>query len=281
MKGKTVLVTGATDGIGRETARVLAGKGARILIAGRNPERCLETVEAINRDTPGADAMSFVADLSSLKAIERLAEEVRKFAGKIDVLVNNAGAMFTKRQVSADGIEMTLALNHVGYFALTHRLLELLKANAPARIVCVASGAHQGATLNFDNLEMTRGYSGWRQYQNSKLANIYFTRSLAKRLEGTGVTVNCLHPGFVASSFGNNNTGLFKTMFSVAKNIGAIPVPEGAKTSVYLASSPEVEGVSGQYFDKCKAVSPSQAAQDDAAAERLWAWSVSKTGLGA
>lgn len=281
MKGKTVLVTGATDGIGRETARVLASKGARVLIVGRNPERCLETVEAINRDTPGADAMSFVADLSSLKAIERLADEVRKFAGKVDVLVNNAGGLFTKRRLSADGIEMNLALNHLGYFALTLRLLDVLKANAPARIVSVASNAHHGVTLDFDNLEMARGYSGWRQYQKSKLCNIYFTQSLTKRLAGTGVTVNCLHPGFVASSIGNDSTGLFRTLFGLAKNIGAIPVREGAKTSIYLASSPEVEGVTGQYFDKCKAIATSKAAQDDAAAERLWAWSVAKTGLGA
>jgi NAD(P)-dependent dehydrogenase (short-subunit alcohol dehydrogenase family) len=186
------------------------------------------------------------------------------------VLVNNAGAMFTSRGVTADGLERTFALNHMGYFVLADRLRDRLAAAAPARIVNVASEAHRGNTLDFADLQSTRNYRGFRVYGRSKLANILFTRELARRLAGSGVTANCLHPGFVATRFGDNNGGVFRLGLGFAKSFFALSPEQGAETMVYLASSPEVEGVSGGYFDKCRQRSPSSAAQDDGAARRLW-----------
>lgn len=282
MKGKTVLVTGATEGIGRETALGLARMGARVLIVGRSPQKCLATVEAIRAETGNGALTSFVADLSQQSEIARLAGDVQRFGGQLDVLVNNAGGLFLTRQLSADGHEMTFALNHLGYFALTLRLLDLLKASAPARIVNVASGAHFGVTLDFEDLMGARSYGGWRAYQRSKLCNILFTTILAERLSRSGVTANSLHPGFVASQFGNNNTGvLFRSLFGLAKRIVAVDVRRGAQTSLFLSTSPKVEGITGQYFAKCRIAPTSEAAKDRAAAERLWEVSAGLTGLDA
>lgn len=281
MKDKTVLITGATDGIGRQTARDIAKLGARVLIVGRNAQKCMATTEAIGKTTGNTNLMSFVADLSSLGEVKRLADEIKQWTKRIDVLVNNAGALFTRRQTTAEGIEKTFALNHLGYFALTLQLLDTLKASAPARIVNVASAAHERAALDFNDLEGKRRYSGFQQYGRSKLCNIYFTYALAKRLEGTGVTVNCLHPGFVASQFGDNNGGLVRSAIGVAKLFGAIRVRDGAKTSVFLASSPEVEGVSGRYFDKCAPKRSSDISYDEAAAAKLWEISAKMTGIAA
>jgi NAD(P)-dependent dehydrogenase (short-subunit alcohol dehydrogenase family) len=196
--------------------------------------------------------------------------ELLAAAPRIDVLLNNAGAFFAQRVVIEDGLEQTFALNHMGYFRLTALLRERLAASAPSRIVNVASEAHRNASLDFEDLQTARGYNGWKAYQRSKLANILFTRELARRLAGTGVTANCLHPGFVKTSFGDNNRGFWGIGIRLGKLFAAISVPRGAETPVYLASAPEVEGVTGKYFDKCREREPNAAARNDADAERLW-----------
>ena len=281
MNDKTVLITGATDGIGRQTAIDIAAMGARVLIVGRNAKKCMATTEAIGKATGNTNLISFVADLSSPAEVKRLADEIKQWTNRLDVLINNAGAMFTRRELSPEGVEKTFALNHLGYFGLTMQLLDLLKASAPSRIINVASAAHERAALDFNDLEGKRHYSGFSQYGRSKLCNIYFTYALAKRLEGTGVTVNCLHPGFVASRFGDNNGGLFRGVIGLAKLVGAIRVRDGAKTSVHLALSPELDGISGRYFDKCAPKRSSEVSYDQAAAERLWEISAKMTGIAA
>ena len=269
MAGKTCLVTGATSGIGEVTARRLAEMGAAVTIVGRSAERAAATAGRIKAAT-GAPVEILLADLSSQSEVRRLADTFLLKHDRLDVLVNNAGAVFGRRRESADGIEMTWALNHMSYFLLTNLLLDTLRASGPARIISVSSAAHRGGAINFADPQLTRGFSGWRAYSQSKLANILFTVELARRLEGTGVTANVLHPGFVASNFAATTGGLIGILFGIAKKAVAITPEAGAETSVYLAASPEVAGVSGQYFDKCRAVAPSRAASDPAAAERLW-----------
>ncbi len=280
MQGTTALVTGATDGIGKETALRLAEKGARVLIAGRNPEKGAQAVADINAQTGRADAMFLAADLSTQRDVRGLAEAVKQATDRLDVLVNNAGAIVFGRQETADGIELTFALNHLNYFLLTNALLDLLKASAPSRVVSVASIAHRRATLNFDDLQLKKGYGSWKAYSRSKLANIMFTYELARRLEGTGVTANCLHPGFVRSHFGQNNNPFARLAVSLAMRFGnAISVQEGARTSIHLASSPEVEGLSGLYFDECRPVKSNRVSYDEAAQKRLWDISAGMVGL--
>jgi len=279
LEGKTVLITGATDGIGRVTARELARLGARVVIVGRNPEKAAQVSEALRRES-GNPAVDFlVADLSSQAAIRQMAADFLQRYEALHVLINNAGALFMQRQVSVDGIEMTFALNHLGYFLTTLLLLERLKASAPARIINVSSMAHAGVRLNFSDLQNTRHYNGWIAYSQSKLANLYFTYELARRLEGRGVTVNALHPGFVASNFGRRDNGLFGAFFRLIQAVAAISPEEGAKTSIYLASSPEVDGVSGRYFVNCRAKASSPASYDREAAQRLWDISLDLCGL--
>lgn len=281
MKGKTCLVTGATSGIGEITARELARQGARVLVVGRSPERCAATIERIRRET-GSDAVeSMVADLSAQAEVRRLAEQVRGRCDRLDVLINNAGAMFLDRRESVDGIEMTLALNHLSYFILTNELLDLLRSSAPARIINVASDAHKGASIEFDDLQGRRRYGGWRAYQRSKLANILFTAELARRLEGTGVTVNTLHPGFVRTRFFQDFTGWIGFLMKLGASMVAITPEDGARTTIHLATSPEVEGVTGQYFVKSRPARSSPQSQDRAAAERLWRVSEELTGQAA
>jgi NAD(P)-dependent dehydrogenase (short-subunit alcohol dehydrogenase family) len=269
MQGKTVVVTGATSGIGLEAAEALARRGASLILVGRDPARGQAAVERVG--AAGPKPRLFLADLSRQSEIRRLADEILDAAPRLDVLINNAGAMMTTRQVTEDGIERTFALNHMAYFLLTRLLLDRLEASAPARIVSVASGAHRSAgQLDFTDLQFEHDYSGWQAYARSKLANILFTRELARRLAGTGVTANCLHPGFVATRFGDNNGPGFRLMLGLAKRIGAISPAEGAKTIIYLASSAELAEASGLYFEKCRLAIPSPAAQDAAAASRLW-----------
>jgi NAD(P)-dependent dehydrogenase (short-subunit alcohol dehydrogenase family) len=210
------------------------------------------------------------ADLARLDELRRLGTDLNAALPRIDVLVNNAGAIFWRRSVTADGLERTFALNHMAYFLLTELLQERLAASAPARIVNVASEAHRDSRLDFDDLQTARHYSGWRAYQRSKLCNILYTRELARRLAGTGVTANCLHPGFVASRFGDDNGGLFKAGIVIAKRFMAVSPEQGAQTPIYLATSPDVAASSGAYFRKCAPSVPSPAAQDDSAAARLW-----------
>ena len=278
MKGKTCLVTGATAGIGEITARELARMGARVVLVGRSPERCAAATQRIRAQTGATAVESLVADLSSQAEVRRLAEEVRGRCDRLDVLVNNAGAMYLERRESVDGIELTMALNHLSYFLLTNALLDLVRAGSPARIVNVASDAHKGASIDFDDLQTRRGYSGWRTYQRSKLANILFTHELARRLEGTGVTVNTLHPGFVRTSFFKDLGGWVGFIIKLGASLVAITPEEGAKTTIHLASSPEVEGVTGRYFVKSRPATSSPQSRDRDAAERLWKVSEALTG---
>lgn len=279
VEGKICLITGATSGIGYITARELAAKGMAVTIVGRDQAKTRAAAERIKRETGNAKGEYLVADLSSQAEVRRLADDFKQRHPRLDVLLNNAGAMFTSRQQSADGIEMTFALNQLAPFLLTHLLLDTLKASAPARIVVVGSDAHNGARNSFDDpQQQRRGYSGLRAYNESKLANIMFTYELARRLAGSGVTANTLHPGFVASNFAHNNGGLVSFGMRLLRPV-MISSERGAQTSIYLASSPEVEGVTGEYFVKSKPARSSAASYDEAAQRHLWEVSEELTGL--
>jgi NAD(P)-dependent dehydrogenase (short-subunit alcohol dehydrogenase family) len=278
MSGEVCLVTGATAGLGLVTARELARLGARVIGVGRSPDRCQQAVRQIRQETGASEVEYLTADLSSQAEIRRLAQEVKNATRRLDVLVNNAGCICLTRQETVDTLEMTFALNHLAYFLLTNLLLDLITSSAPARIISVASAAHQGCTINFDDLQGKTRYSGWRAYQQSKLANVLFTRELARRLEGTGVTANALHPGYVKTQIFRVD-GVRGWLLRRAAELFAISPEAGAKTSIYLASSPEVEGVTGRYFVRRKPAGSSPASQDDAAARRLWEVSEELTGL--
>lgn len=279
MTGKTCLVTGATDGIGKETARTLASMGAAVIVVGRNPAKTEQTVSEIKAQTGSANVTSLLADLSSMQQVRDLADQVKRQVSRLDVLINNAGAMFMSRHETVDHLELTFGLNHMAYFLLTHLLLDTLKASAPARIVSVASAAHYGQKLNFDDLQNQQHFSGTRVYGQSKLMNILFTYELARRLEGSGITANTLHPGLVATQFAANNFGRFGPIIRRGIDLVSISVERGARTSIYLASSPEVAGVSGKYFEKCRDVKSSDASYDVEAQRRLWAISAQIAGL--
>ena len=279
MTGKTVVITGATSGLGLVASGRLAGLGARLVLVARNRAKAEAMLRQLRDKTPSLEAEILIADLSRRDEVCKLAAELPRAAPRIDVLINNAGAIFTRRETTVDGLERTFALNHMAYFLLTVLLLDRLRANAPARIVNVASEAHRNATLDFGDLQTTRGYSGWLAYRRSKLANILFTRELARRLKGSGVTSNCLHPGFVATAFGDNNGGPFRFAIAFAKHFLAIAPEQGGETLVYAASAPEIAEASGLYFDKNRPRDPSAAAQDDAAAGLLWRASEQLAGL--
>jgi len=269
MKGKTVLITGASAGIGLQTALELAKQGAEVVIVGRDEGRTAQAVELIKSQT-GNQAISYLlADLSSQKDVRKLTQDFKNKYNKLDVLLNNAGAIFLSRKVSVDGYEMSLALNHLNYFLLTDLLLDMVKAGPSGRIVNVASRAHYGGHVNFDDLQSQHGYNGMKVYGTSKLMNVLFTYELARRLQSTNVTANCLHPGFVASNFAGNN-GWFVRM-GMKFMSGRISVEDGAKCSIYLASSPDVQGVSGKYFNyDLKETRSSDESYDEAEAKRLW-----------
>jgi NAD(P)-dependent dehydrogenase (short-subunit alcohol dehydrogenase family) len=276
MQGKTVIITGATSGIGEVAAVTLAEKGARIVFTARDKARAGDTMAALKKANPSADHALHMADLSRLSEMKRVSAELAR-ESQIDVLINNAGALFNKRQETADGLEMTFALNHMAYFVITNLLLGKLKTGA--RIVTVASNAHRGARLDFDDLQSRRSYVGFPVYSKSKLCNILFNRELARRIAGAGVTANALHPGFVATRFGDNSGGLMRTVLKVAKPIGAISPEEGAQTIIYLASAPQVNNVSGEYFYECKPATPTAEARNDQDAKRLWEISATIAGL--
>ncbi len=269
MQGKVCLITGATSGIGLVTAQALAQRGAHVVLVGRDATRGANSVEQIKHATGNDTVDLLLADLSSQADLNALAQTFRQRYERLDVLVNNAGALFTERQVSADGLEMTFALNHLGYFILTHRLLDILRASAPCRIINVASSAHQRGRIHLEDLQGEHTYGGWRAYCQSKLANIMFTYALAKRLQGTQITANTLHPGFVATRFGHNNSGL-KAKFLRAAQVLAINSEKGAETMIYLSSSPEVASVSGKYFVNKHDVPSSSRSYDEAIATALW-----------
>ena len=277
MQGKTVIITGATSGIGEVAAIRLAEQGARIVFIARDKARADATLAKLRKANAGAEHAVHMADLSTLAEMKRVCAML---AGEpqIDVLVNNAGALFNRRQETEDGLEMTFAVNHMAYFVMTIMLLPQLKPGA--RIVTTASNAHRGAKLDFDDLQNKRGYSGFAVYSRSKLCNILFNRELARRTP-SGVTANALHPGFVATRFGDNSGGVMQRLFSVAKPVGAISPEEGAKTIIYLASSPDVQTVTGEYFYECKIATPTREARNDADAKRLWEVSAQIAGLGA
>jgi NAD(P)-dependent dehydrogenase (short-subunit alcohol dehydrogenase family) len=281
VKGKVVVITGATSGIGQVAAETLAGMGARIVQIARDHARGEEALARLRARAPGLDHRVHYADLLRLSEMKRVAAEIAAAEPRIDVLANNAGAMFGSRQLTDDGLERTFALNHVAFFVLTHGLRERLVTSAPARVVNTSSDAHESATIDFDDLQSANAYRGglmqwlryggpgFKVYSRSKLCNILFTRELARRLAGTGVTANCFHPGFVATRFGDQSGGLISVAMTIGKRFALSP-EQGAETLVYLASSPDVANVTGEYFHKSRPVAPSRAAQDDAAAARLW-----------
>lgn len=277
MKDKTVVVTGATSGIGEVAADRLGQKGARIVFVARDHERGQATLRHFQAIAGHDNHAVHYADLSLVSEQKRVAELIAASEPEIDVLINNAGAMFGSRQVTSEGLEKTFALNHMSYFTMTNVLLPKLKRGA--RIVSTASDAHRTAKLHFDDLQAKKGYSAFNVYGRSKLMNILFTRELAKRLEGTGVTANCLHPGFVATRFGHQENGLMAGVLRVAQNFALTP-EQGAQTIIYLASSPDVEGKSGGYYVKSRLAKPTREAQSDTDAKQLWDVSAKIAGVG-
>ena len=269
MNGKVCLVTGATDGIGKVSARVLAELGAKVIIVGRNPEKSAFVLAELRSISGNKNIDLLMADLAVMQEVRDLAEQVISRYDRIDVLLNNAGGYFTKHEITSDGLEMTFALNHMSYFLLTNKLMELLKYSAPARIVNVSSDAHYGVDMEFENLNGEQEYKAWKAYQKSKLANVLFTYELLKKVPGN-ITVNCLHPGFVATNFGHNNGGFFGPVLKIAQRISAIDPEEGAKTSIFLCSAPEVKGVSGKYFYKCQPKTSSRESRNMDTGKRLW-----------
>lgn len=265
---KVILVTGATDGIGRETALELAKQGHTVLVHGRNERKVKEVVDAA-KAAGARDAQGFVADFASFDSVRALASEVHKRVPHLNVLVNNAGVMMPSRKTTADGHEMTWQVNHLSPFLLTNLLLPLLEKSAPARIVNVSSTTHQSGEINFDDLEGERGYSGYSAYSNSKLANVLFTKELATRLRDRGITANALHPGVIAT----------KLLHAGFGGMGGSSPKEGARTSVMLATSGDVEGVTGKYFANGRESSASSLANDEALRRRLWEVSAEATGL--
>jgi len=280
LQGKTILVTGATAGIGRAASFALARMGAHMVLVGRDRQKAESTVAQIKAQTGNGQVEYLLADMSVQAEVRRLAEEVRSRYPRLDVLLNNAGGVFNPRQVTKDGLELTFALNHLGYFLLTNLLLDLLKASAPARIVNVSSEAHRlgGGRINFDDLMGEKSYNPMTAYGQSKLANILFTYELARRLKGTGVTVNCLHPGGVATNFGQSAPGAWAWAFKLFRPFMLTP-EQGADTLVYLASAPEVEGVTGKYWVKRRPKRSNAESYDEGVAERLWKVSEQLTGL--
>jgi NAD(P)-dependent dehydrogenase (short-subunit alcohol dehydrogenase family) len=275
VRGKRVVITGATSGIGLAAARQLARLGALLTVVGRSPEKTQRAAELI-----GKPVDVLIADLSSQSAVRELASQLLERYERIQVLINNAGAIYATRRFSEDGVELTWAVNHLAPFLLTNLLLERIKAGAPGRIITTASAAHYRATLPFDDLQGERAYTGmgFGRYGETKLANILFTRELARRLTGTGVTANCFHPGFVGTGFNHNNGWLMQIAMTIGRVFARTP-HKGAETLVWLADSPEVSHINGAYFKDKRERRPSQAARDEDAARRLWSVSEQQVAL--
>lgn len=270
MTGKTVLVTGGTSGIGKATAVRLAAMGARVGITGRDPARTIRAAADIATESGNPAVDAFPADMSSQVAVRQLAADVLAAYRRLDVLINNVGGFWAHRHLTVDGLEHTFALNHLAPFLLTDLLVQRLKESTPARIVTVSSGAHSMGRIDFDDLMGERAYSGQRAYNQSKLANVMFTYELARRLDGTGVTATALHPGVTSTSFGSEDTARGWAPLIAAMRPFMKRPARGAETSIYLASSPEVAGVTGQYFTDRKPANAHVSARDLVVAARLW-----------
>lgn len=270
MNGKICLITGASSGVGKATAHGLAELGATVIGVGRDKIRCGEASSEIRQVSGNPDVEFLVADLSDQDRVRQLVRDFKAMFKRLDVLINNAGAFFLWRKLSPQGIEMTWALNHLNYFLLTNLLLEQIIASAPARIVNVASGAHYRGKLHFDDFNLEKGYNGWKAYSQSKLANVLFTYELVRRLDDQGVTVNSLTPGFVATRIGHNTGPILKNLVSLVQKLGGQTPEEGAETITYLASSPDVPGITGKFFIDKKAVKSSPISYDQETAQRLW-----------
>jgi len=278
MKGRVCLVTGGNSGIGKETAVGLARLGATVIIVSRDRVKGETALSEIKRKSESQSVDLMVADLSSMQSVHQLAQEFLAKYPKLHVLVNNAGIFLPKRMVTVDGLETTFTTNHLGHFLLTNLLLDRIKASAPSRVINITSDAHKGAEIDFDDLMGEKKFSGFKAYGQSKLANILFTYELARRLGGTGVTANCLHPGLVRTGFGKDVVGL---MTFVVRVVGPFMMsPEkAARAAVYLASSPELESVTGKHFVKGKEEYSSRESFDQTTAERLWQVSAELTSL--
>jgi len=268
--GKTVLITGATSGIGFEASVALARQGARLVMVGRDPGKTALAVQAV-RDRSGSSTVdSLLCDLASQRQVRSLAQAFLVRYERLDVLVNNAGTVSMTRTLTEDGLESTFAVNYLSAFLLTNLLLDRLRASAPSRIVMVSSAGHYAGSIDFDDLGLERGYQVMRAYSRSKLAQVLFTRELARRLQGTGVTVNALHPGTVATRIWNRAPAFTRPFFAVAKRLFMLRPAQGAQAIVYLASSPQVGTASGEYFDRNLPRPPSRLARDEGLAARLW-----------
>lgn len=280
MQGKTVLITGGNAGIGLAAAIDLARQGAEVVIVSRNAQKGEEALQEIAAAASGAAPAMLQADLGSFAQVRQLAQTFLERYPRLDVLINNAGAFFSAYDETEDGIERQFAINHLAPFLLTNLLMECLKASTPARIVNVASRAHYRGWMNFDDIGFKQSYDGFiKAYSQSKLANVLFTKELARKLEGTGITVNCLHPGVVGTSIAQKESkGIYRLGWALMRPF-MMSAADGAKTTIYLASSPQVEGVTGEYFDKCKAKPAAKAALNQANARRLWEVSEQLTGM--
>jgi len=271
MNGRTCLITGATDGIGKETAIELAKKGCNLILIGRSKEKGEKVVELIRKVAEShVDIDYFTADLMLMKEVSRVADEVSRKYPRIDILLNNVGALFAFRGVTEEGLERTFALNHLGYFLMTKKLLPLVEKSDYKRIINVSSSAHYGIDFEFDNINGEKKYTGFDTYKKSKLANVMFTYELAKRIEGTGITANCLHPGFVSTNFGKNNSFLWRNFIRVAMWLTAISVKDGAKTSIHLACSDEVKDITGKFFANSQVKKGSSKAKNNQNNVKLW-----------
>jgi len=269
VKGKVCLITGGSSGIGAAAAGMLAGKGGTTVIVGRNQERSRNAVNQIKKQTGDSNVDFIIADLSSLSQTCRLASDFRRRYERLDVLVNNAGVSMFRRQETTDGFEMTFAVNHLSHFLLTNLLLDMLKASSPSRIVNVSSAMHSRAHIDFDDIHGRKKYSAMKSYGQSKLANLLFTYELARRLNGSGVTVNAVHPGLVKSNLGRGGRSFSSRVWRIVNSFGSSP-EKGAATIVYLATSPEVENVTGKYFANLKPISSSEKSYDEHTAKKLW-----------
>lgn len=270
LKGKICIVTGSNSGIGKVTALEIAKMGATVIMVSRDRNKGEKALEEVRNLSGNKDVELMLCDFASQKSIRKFAEEFKSKYQKLHILVNNAGLILTEKTITEDGIESTFAINHIGYFLLTELLLDVIRESTPARIVNVSSDAHKTGHIDFDDINFERKkYSSIGAYCNSKLANILFTRELAKRLKGTKITVNCLHPGVISSNFGSNTSGILGFLVKIAKPFFTT-VEKGAETQIYLATSPQVDDVTGEYFSKKKVAYTTSEANNEGIAKKLW-----------